>query len=250
MSFWGSPGRNSLRLGSPARASIRSAAARRARTDGPASGATKKSATSALSGAARARTVSHREAVASRVREASRPSQTKSVGRSPIVSRRGQGGAEVARREVDPDVRDPGRLDAERAEAPPLVGLQRGQIHLEPADGPTAEAQGPPVVARPEQNDLDDPAADGRRDRRVDDPGPLRQAGGPSERHGEHAGDVAREAALSLHVAGGCRGPRAFEADPLRGDPARAERGSSRPGQGVIALAPAAALRCPKRSDR
>ncbi len=255
MSFSGSPGRNSLRRGSPV--TLRSAPV---------------AARSSACGSPRLRR--HREAgdqcatgrrTSSQAFGQPRRRLQGQVGGDVLADeQRGcrrivpcgvERGAEVIVQEVETHVGHRDRLNAKRTQPPALVLLHGREVDLEPADGAAAEAQGPAVVARTEEDDLGDPVAE--RTRRA-------RRRSPSCAHGGRpAGRPGRRRSRSRSGRGGARlpGRRRVSRDACgpggRGrPPASAPRGrgfpraSAQPGQGVIALAPAVAPGRPRRSER
>ena len=122
----------------------------------------------------------------------------------------------------EPDVRG-GRADA--GQAPPLVVLGRGMVHLDPSDWKIAEAKRPTVVARANQHYLTDPSLDRLKQFVVDETGAGRHTGGTSEADAEH-GDrqVLVEAKLCGRVTLGWA--LIVQSGSLGGDPSGRPRGS------------------------
>ena len=143
-------------------------------------------------------------------------------------------------------------------------------VHLEPARGAAAEAQGAAVVARAEKDDLPGAAAEAAGDLGVDDLRALRQCGAAADGDAHRAGDGAVEAALGLDVTAGGRRARALQAESLRRGEAGRQGGMAGAAQGTdgvagregrrraeggrgaqVGIALAVAVRgWPKRSDR
>ncbi len=140
--------------------------------------------------------------------------------------------AELVVLEVETQVGRGGRRDPERAEAIALVRLRLGAVHLEPARGAAAEAQGAAVVARAEKDDLPDAATEATGDLGVDHLRALRQCGAAADRDVHRAGDGAVEAALGLDVTTGGRRARAFQAESLRRGEAGRQGGMAGAAQG------------------
>ncbi len=99
---------------------------------------------SALPGAARSRTVRHSVAAASRVRESSSPSQTKSDAAPASCPASSSAPPSVRRRaveEVEPDRRRARRVNAQRVQAATLVGLRGRPVDLEPVHATAPETE-------------------------------------------------------------------------------------------------------------
>ena len=229
------------------------AGGRAQRLGGPApSGATEKVATSTLPGAARSRSAPQIDAVASSVKVSNTVSADEQRRRVGVVSRRVERRAEVVRvvQEVEPEVgrRAPSRCRARGGGcACPPEPAGRSTSNQRVAPPPKRRAR--PSSPAPRRTTWRGAAAEAAGHLGVDDLRALRQRGGAPDGGAHGAGDVAVEAPLRLDVTAGGRGARALQAESLRRDEARRQRGM--PGAAQVGIALAVAVPgWPKRNDR
>ena len=178
-------------------------------------------ATSALPGAARARSAEQTDAVASSVSASKSSSATKSDGAPASWPAALERVAQVVGQQVEADVRRPRGRDVERAQPTALVRLGGRPVHFEPAHCAASEAQPAPVVAGAEEHDLRRATAECARHLGVDHLGSSGQCGRPAEGDAHPARYGAVEAALRLDVAARRGRARAVQSEPLCRDPAR-----------------------------
>ena len=136
-----------------------------------------------------------------------------------------QSRAEIVAPEVQADVVRGGRRNVERAEAVALFCLRRRPVDLEPPGRTATEAEGAAVISRADQDDLARATAEGACDLGIDELRALGYRCGPAEGGAERTGDAAVEAAFRLDVPARGRGARALQAESLRGEEARRQRG-------------------------
>ena len=253
ISFWGSPGRSSLRRGSSAICRSRPVAERNAWAVPLPSGTTEKVATSTLPGrgpGAQCAADRRRGLQCQACRTAVSAMNSEAAAASCPAAR--SAGAEVVRvvQQVESRGRSwrPSQCRA-HVEAAALVRLSLGAVDFEPAGGAATEAKRAAVVSGAEEDDLARTTAEAAGHLGVDDLRALRQRGGAPDRDAQGAGDVPVEAPLRLDVTAGGRGARALQTESLGRYEACRQRGMSGAAQVGIALA-VAGRGWPKRNDR